>query len=72
MLGEASMASYRLFFVGRDNHFVKAEIVDCPTDEDAIAAARAASGEHPAIEVWELGRRVERVDAGIAAGDGVS
>jgi hypothetical protein len=66
------MASYRLFFFGRDNHIVKAEVVDCPTDDDAIAAARAVCGEHPAVEVWELARRVERVSAVIGGGDGVS
>jgi hypothetical protein len=66
------MASYRLFFIGRDDHFVKSEVVDCPTDDDAIAAARAACGEHPAVEVWELARRVERVSALIKASDGVS
>jgi hypothetical protein len=66
------MASYRLFFIGRDDHIVKAEVVDCPTDDEAVAAARAMCGEHPAVEVWELARRVERVSAHINAGDGVS
>jgi hypothetical protein len=66
------MASYRLFFIGRDNHIVKAEVVDCPTDDDAIAVARTACGKHPAVEVWHLARRVERIDASLAAGDGVS
>jgi hypothetical protein len=66
------MASYRLFFIGCDNHIVKAEVVDCPTDDEAIAAARAACGEHPAVEVWERARRVERVNASITAGDGMS
>ena len=66
------MASYRLFFIGRDDHIVKAEVVDCPTDDEAVAAARAMCGEHPAVEVWELARRVEHVSAHISAGDGVS
>jgi hypothetical protein len=61
------MANYRLFFIGRDDHIVKAELVDCPTDGDAIAAARAACREHPAVEVWELARWVERIDADAAA-----
>ena len=61
------MATYRLFFIGEDDHIVKAEVVYCPTDDDAIAAARAACREHPAVEVWELARKVERVDADIVA-----
>jgi hypothetical protein len=64
------MANYRLFFIGRDDHIVKAEVVDCPTDGDAIAAARAACREHPAVEVWEQARWVERVAADAAADNG--
>ena len=66
------MAHYRFFFLGNDDHIVRADVVDCSTDDDAVAAARVASGDHRAVEVWELARRVERVDAVIAAGDGVS
>jgi hypothetical protein len=58
------MASYRLFFVGPDDHIVKAEVIDCPTDTEAVAVARASCIEHPAVEVWEFARRVGRVDAG--------
>jgi hypothetical protein len=65
------VASYRLFFIGRNDRFVKAEVVDCETDSDAISIARAACGEHPAVEVWERERKVGRVDADTAA-DGVS
>ena len=59
------MASYRLFFIGRGNHIIKAEVVDCPIDRDADALARAACTEHPAVE--EGARRVERVDADTTA-----
>ena len=62
------MADYRFFFFGDDDHIVRAEVVDCSTDDDAIAVARVACGDHRAVEVWELARRVERVDAVIAAG----
>jgi hypothetical protein len=65
------MASYTLFFIGRNNHIFKAEVVDRLTDDEADAA-RAVSGEHPAVEVCERARRVERIDAAIAAGEGVS
>jgi hypothetical protein len=66
------MASYRLFFLGRDDRIVKAEVVECSADDEAVAAARAVCGEHPAVEVWELARRVERVSALMDAGDDVS
>lgn len=66
------MANYRLYFIGADDHIVKAAVIDCPTDDDAIAAARAVCGEHPAVEVWELARRVERVYASITVSDSVS
>jgi hypothetical protein len=72
MLGVPSMASYRLYFIGRDDHIVKAEVVDCPSDDDAIAAARAACEGHPTVEVWERARRVKRIDAVIDANDSVS
>ena len=66
------MADHRFFFLGSDDHIVRADVVDCSTDDDAVAAARVACHDHRAVEVWELARRVERVDAVIAAGDGVS
>jgi hypothetical protein len=66
------VATYRLFFIGRDDHIVKAEVVDCPTDGDAVAIARVACAEYPAVEVWEWTRRVERVDADITAVSDVS
>ena len=66
------MASYRLFFIGHDDHIMKAEVVDCPTDGDAVALARAACAVHPAVEIWQGARRVERVDADITAVSDVS
>jgi hypothetical protein len=56
-----------LFFIGQDDHFVKAEVIDCLTDGEAVAAARAACAAHPAIEVWEGNRRVKRVDSDATA-----
>ncbi len=61
------MASYRLFFIGRDDHIMKAEVVDCLTDGDALQAARANCRGHPAVEVWEGDRKVGRVDADTVA-----
>jgi hypothetical protein len=61
------MANYRLFFIGLDDHIMKAEVVDCPTDSDAVAIARASCAEHPAVEIWEGARKVDRVDADTTA-----
>jgi hypothetical protein len=66
------MANYRLFFIGHDDHIIKAKVVDCPTDGDAVALARAACAEHPAIEIWEGARKVDRVDADSTAVSDVS
>jgi hypothetical protein len=60
-VGSISMANYRLFFIGPDDHIVRAQIVTCTTDSDAIAAARARCTGHSAIEVWDGARKVERV-----------
>ena len=65
------MAQYRFFFLGNDDHIVRADVVDCSTDDDAVAAARVASGDHRAVEVWELARCVEGVDAAVDTNDGV-
>jgi hypothetical protein len=55
------MAHYRLFFIGPDDHIVRAQVVDCATDSDAIAAARVLCKDHSSVEVWEHARKVERV-----------
>ena len=57
------MAHYRMFFIGSDNHIVGAEVLECPSDDDALARARLSCGAHPAVEVWELARRVGLVEA---------
>ena len=56
------MTSHRLFFIGHNEHSVGVGVVDCPMNDDAIAAARRSCGEHRAVEVWELARRVGVVD----------
>lgn len=65
------MANYRLSFSGDDDHIVRAEIADCPTDSDAVAVARLSCGDHQAVEVWEPARHVEGVDAVIDANHSV-
>jgi hypothetical protein len=66
------MANYRLFFIGADNHISKADVKDCLTDDDAVATARLVCGEYQAVEVWQLDRRVMRVDADLTSSDGIS
>ncbi len=61
------MATYRVFMVGKDNHFVGVEVIDCPTDREAMSRAAGFGGDHKAVEVWQLARRVERVDLRHAA-----
>ena len=65
------MAHYRIFFIGSDDHIAKADILECPTDDDALARARLSCTAYPAVEVWELARRVGRVDNGEILGNAV-
>jgi hypothetical protein len=57
------MFTYRLFFFGYDGHISRATVIECPSDDDAIAAAQAALNSHQAVEVWHLGRHVGRREA---------
>jgi hypothetical protein len=56
------MATYRVFVLGNDDHIIGADVIDCPSDDEAMARAPCLAGTHQAVEVWELGRRVGRVD----------
>jgi hypothetical protein len=56
------MATYRVFVLGNDGHIIGAEVIDCPTDVDAMTLASSLGGDHKAVEVWELARCVGRVD----------
>ena len=56
------MATYRVFVLGSDDHIIRAEVIDCPTDDDAMTLAPSLGGDHKAVEVWELARCVGRVD----------
>jgi hypothetical protein len=58
------MAIYRVFMLGNDEHIVRATVMYCSTDEEAISRAPGFGGDHKAVEVWELGRRIGRVDLG--------
>jgi hypothetical protein len=56
------MATYRVFVFGSDDHIVRAEVIDCPTDDDAMNLAPGLGGDHKAVEVWEFARCVGRAD----------
>jgi hypothetical protein len=56
------MATYRIFMLGSDDHIIRADIVDCSTDDEAMTLAPGFGGTHKAVEVWELARRVGRVE----------
>ncbi len=66
------MSSYRLFCFGNDQHIVRARVVDCSDDPEAIAVARALCGDYRAVEVWQLARYVQRLDWEIDAGEAVA
>jgi hypothetical protein len=61
------MAIYRVFVLGSDDHIIGADVIDCPTDREAMTLAPSIGGDHKAVEVWELARRVGRVDRPHAA-----
>jgi hypothetical protein len=60
--GNTPMATYRVFTLGNDNRIVKAAIIDCQTDDEAMSRAPDFCGDHKAVEVWQLGRCVGHVD----------
>lgn len=55
---------YRFFPIGKGGHIAGApELVDCPSDETAIAEAKRRSKTH-AVEIWDMDRQVARVEPG--------
>lgn len=61
------MTTYRVFVFGDDDHIVEAQLLDSPTDSEAINRAPDCGGDHKAVEVWDLKRLVARVDLREAA-----
>jgi len=55
------MPTYRVYFVGRDDHFHGATTVECDTDDEACARALEQIGTFPAVEVWCGTKAVGRV-----------
>jgi hypothetical protein len=57
------MPLYRFYKVTKDGHFtVLPDAVECCDDEAAVEAARTRTTKTCAIEIWDLARRVGRVD----------
>ena len=54
------MIAYRCYLLGEDGKIKGAEIIECATDAAALdeAERRLAADEYPAIEVWDMARRV--------------
>ncbi len=51
------MPDYRLYFIGTDGHFRKAEPIIAANDTDAIAAAREFT-DGSELELWEGKRKI--------------
>jgi hypothetical protein len=56
------MAHYRIYLVNGDNHFIDADVVACPTDDDALARAAELVSNECGTEVWNLARLVGRLE----------
>jgi hypothetical protein len=52
-LGGAAVLDYRVYFIGRDGHFLRAIDIQVASDQDAIARALELREGHE-VEVWEL------------------
>jgi hypothetical protein len=57
------MIAYRCYLLDEDGHIRKSQVIECPTDAAALEEAerRLATGDCPAIEVWDKARRVGAV-----------
>jgi hypothetical protein len=54
------MPTYRCYFLNSAGHFVGIKAIAAESDAEIPAAADIllAASEYPAVEVWDLGRRV--------------
>jgi hypothetical protein len=59
-LGGAAVSDYRVYFIGRDGHFLRAIDIQVASDQDAIARALELREGHE-VEVWERTRFVRRL-----------
>ena len=52
-----AMPEYRVYFVGKDGHFIKSEPLVCPDDAEAVELAKHLQDGHD-IEVWQRTRKI--------------
>jgi len=57
------MSSYRCYFLGSDGKIIRAQNLECPSDEVALETAEHVLENcgYPTIEIWERARRVGTV-----------
>jgi hypothetical protein len=46
------MPTYRLYWIGSDDHIRKAENVECASDTEACELAQERIGDYLKVEVW--------------------
>jgi hypothetical protein len=56
------VASYRFYFMTARDRIARGQDVQCDSDDDALARARALHHAH-AVEVWHERRKVGRIEA---------
>jgi hypothetical protein len=54
--------NYRIYKLGKGDHFVEVRHVECEDDDQALAAAKRYFNKAD-LEVWSEGRRVARLRA---------
>ena len=57
------MPFYRFYLLTANDHIALRQEANCENDARALAKAAEVIANHPAIEVWEGGRRVIRLAA---------
>jgi hypothetical protein len=61
------MQAYRIYTIGPDGKIAgPSEIVECPTDEEALAEAQTQLAGH-AIEVWKGAKLIAHFDPMVSA-----
>lgn len=55
------MGHYRLYFLGHEGRFLRAQDIEVESDQEAVQAARELDHAH-CIEVWQGARLVAKVD----------
>lgn len=62
-MGKAPLRDYRVYYLDARGRVFRREAMRCATDELALARLDPPRSEG-AVELWELGRLVKRLDAG--------